>query len=55
MQVTRRSTRAGELVPALEHARESGGLQVVEVTVDPARALELRADLRAAVSAALPR
>jgi 2-succinyl-5-enolpyruvyl-6-hydroxy-3-cyclohexene-1-carboxylate synthase len=48
-------TRAGELVPALEHARESGGLQVVEVTVDPARALELRVELRAAVSAALPR
>jgi len=45
--------RAGELAPALERAREARGLQVVEVTVDPARSLELRAHLRAAVSAAL--
>jgi len=50
-----RVARAGELTPALERARALGGLQVVEVTVDPARALELRADLRAAVSVALPR
>jgi 2-succinyl-5-enolpyruvyl-6-hydroxy-3-cyclohexene-1-carboxylate synthase len=45
--------RSGELVPALEHARESGGLQVVEVRVDPARALGLRADLRTEVGGAL--
>jgi 2-succinyl-5-enolpyruvyl-6-hydroxy-3-cyclohexene-1-carboxylate synthase len=50
-----RVARAGELVPALDQAREAGGLQVVEVAVDPTRALELRAGLRAAVSAALPR
>jgi 2-succinyl-5-enolpyruvyl-6-hydroxy-3-cyclohexene-1-carboxylate synthase len=50
-----RVASAGELAPALDHARTSGGLQVVELTVDPVRALELRADLRAAVSAALPR
>ncbi|MEO8477295.1 MAG: 2-succinyl-5-enolpyruvyl-6-hydroxy-3-cyclohexene-1-carboxylic-acid synthase [Actinomycetota bacterium] len=50
-----RVTRAGELVPALDRAREAGGLQVVEVVVDPSRALELRAGLAAAVSAALPR
>ncbi len=46
--------RAGELAPALERAHGARGLQVVEVAVDPARSLELRADLRAAVSAALP-
>ena len=50
-----RVARADALVPALDRAREAGGLQVVEVTVDPARALELRAELRATVSAAIPR
>ncbi|MGZ5289197.1 MAG: 2-succinyl-5-enolpyruvyl-6-hydroxy-3-cyclohexene-1-carboxylic-acid synthase [Actinomycetota bacterium] len=50
-----RVTRTDELVPALDRAHEARGLQVVEIVVDPARALELRSDLRAAVSAALPR
>ena len=50
-----RVTRADDLAPALDRAREARGLQVVEVVVDPARGLSRRADLRAAVSAALSR
>jgi 2-succinyl-5-enolpyruvyl-6-hydroxy-3-cyclohexene-1-carboxylate synthase len=48
-----RVERSGELLPALDQAREAGGLQVVEVVVDPSHALELRSALRATVSAAL--
>lgn len=48
-----RVERAGELVPALDRAREARGLRVVEVVVNPARALELRAELRAAVASAV--
>jgi len=48
-----RVARASDLVPALDRTRVAGGLQVVEVVVDPARALGLRADLRAAIASAL--
>ena len=45
--------RAGELVPALERAARTGGVQVVEVTIDAERDRARRADLRSAVSTAL--
>lgn len=44
---------AAELEPALAVASTTGGLHVVEVTVDPKRALDLRAEMRDAISAAL--
>jgi 2-succinyl-5-enolpyruvyl-6-hydroxy-3-cyclohexene-1-carboxylate synthase len=50
-----RVTRADDLVRALDRARGARGLQVVEVVADPTRALAHRAELRDAVSAALPR
>jgi 2-succinyl-5-enolpyruvyl-6-hydroxy-3-cyclohexene-1-carboxylate synthase len=48
-----RVDRPAELLPALDAARRDGGISVVEVVVDPERALELRHELRDAVSAAL--
>ena len=48
-----RIERAGDLVPALERAARDGGVQVVEVTIDAERDRARRAELRAAVAAAL--
>ncbi len=50
-----RLDRAAALTPALDDAARAGGLQVVEVVVDPVRALALRAELRATIDAALTR
>ena len=48
-----RVERAGDLSPRLERAAEEGGVQVVEVAIDAERDRVRRAELRAAVSAAL--
>ncbi len=45
--------RGADLAPALAHAAEATGLTVVEVVVDPARALALREELRRTVADAL--
>ena len=45
--------RAGALIPALERAARDGGVQVVEVPIDAERDRARRAELRAAVTAAL--
>ncbi|HEY6566485.1 MAG TPA: 2-succinyl-5-enolpyruvyl-6-hydroxy-3-cyclohexene-1-carboxylic-acid synthase [Actinomycetota bacterium] len=45
--------QAAALTPALDDAVRAGGLQVVEVVVDPVRALELRTELQASIDAAL--
>jgi 2-succinyl-5-enolpyruvyl-6-hydroxy-3-cyclohexene-1-carboxylate synthase len=44
---------ARELAPALERAAKAGGVCVVEVTIDPARDRARRAEISAAVAAAL--
>jgi 2-succinyl-5-enolpyruvyl-6-hydroxy-3-cyclohexene-1-carboxylate synthase len=45
--------RAGDLVPAIERARDAGGVHVVEVPTDRDRNVELHAAVRDAVGAAL--
>jgi 2-succinyl-5-enolpyruvyl-6-hydroxy-3-cyclohexene-1-carboxylate synthase len=51
----RRVDRAGDLVPALEHAARAGGVQVVEVEADPGLQRRRRAEVRDAVAAVLAR
>ncbi len=48
-----RVDRATQLVAALDDAARAGGIQVVEVTVDPERGLALRRQLREAIAEAL--
>jgi 2-succinyl-5-enolpyruvyl-6-hydroxy-3-cyclohexene-1-carboxylate synthase len=48
-----RVERAADLSPALERAARSGGVQVVEVTIDPARDRERRGEIADAVATAL--
>jgi 2-succinyl-5-enolpyruvyl-6-hydroxy-3-cyclohexene-1-carboxylate synthase len=48
-----RVDRAGDLVPAIERAREGGGVQVVEVPVDREANVRRHAEIREAVSAAI--
>ena len=50
-----RVERAGDLIPAVERAREAGGVHVVEVPIDRARNVELHAAVQEAVAAALGR
>ena len=45
--------RAGVVVPAIREAETSGGVQIVRVRVDRRRAVELRAEVSRAISAAL--
>jgi 2-succinyl-5-enolpyruvyl-6-hydroxy-3-cyclohexene-1-carboxylate synthase len=45
--------RGGDLVPAVERAREAGEVQVVEVPIDPEANVRRHAEVRAAVSEAL--
>ena len=49
----RSSTGPVHLIPALERAARDGGVQVVEVPIDAERDRARRAELRAAVTAAL--
>ncbi|HEX6845306.1 MAG TPA: thiamine pyrophosphate-dependent enzyme, partial [Actinomycetota bacterium] len=46
-------TRSAELGPALERAAKTGGIQVVEVAIDPVSNRERRAELRGAVTSTL--
>ena len=50
-----RVERATDLIPAIERAREAGGVHVVEVPIDRARNVELHAAVKEAVAAALGR
>ena len=50
-----RVERADDLIPAVERAREAGGVHVVEVPIDRARNVELHAAVQEAVDAALNR
>ena len=50
-----RVEHAGDLIPAVERAREAGGVHVVEVPIDRARNVELHAEVQEAVAAALGR
>jgi 2-succinyl-5-enolpyruvyl-6-hydroxy-3-cyclohexene-1-carboxylate synthase len=45
--------RSADLKPALARAVSAGGIHVVEVAIDPGRALALREELRAAIAGAL--
>jgi len=45
--------RAADLIPAVERAREAGGVHAVEVPIDRARNVELHAAVHEAVAAAL--
>lgn len=45
--------RAGDLFPAIEHARAAGGVQVVEVTVDPELNVRRHAEVHEAVARVL--
>ena len=47
--------RAADLIPAVERAREAGGLHVVEIPIDRARNVELHAAVQDAVASALDR
>ena len=47
--------RAADLIPAVERAREAGGVQVVEAPIDRARNVELHGAVQDAVAAALER
>ena len=48
-----RVTRSDELLPAVQRAARDGGICVVEVTVDPERGRDRRAEVRAAVARTL--
>ena len=50
-----RVEHAADLIPAVERAREAGGVHVVEVPIDRARNVELHAAVQEAVAAALGR
>ena len=50
-----RVERADDLIPAVERAREAGGVHVVEVPIERARNVELHAAVQEAVAAALDR
>ena len=45
--------KADRLVPAIEAATTEGGLQVIEVTIDPAFGREPRLDVHDAIAARL--
>jgi 2-succinyl-5-enolpyruvyl-6-hydroxy-3-cyclohexene-1-carboxylate synthase len=47
--------RAADLIPAVERAREAGGVHVVEIPIDRARNVELHAAVQDAVASALDR
>lgn len=51
----RRVDRSRDLVPALEHGARAGGVQVVEVSADPALQRRRRGEVRDVVSATLAR
>ena len=48
-----RVERSGDVIPALEHTRSSGGIAVVEATIDVERQRRRRAELGSAIDAAL--
>jgi 2-succinyl-5-enolpyruvyl-6-hydroxy-3-cyclohexene-1-carboxylate synthase len=50
-----RVERAADLIPAIERAREAGGVHAVEVPIDRARNVERHAEVEGAVAAALER
>jgi 2-succinyl-5-enolpyruvyl-6-hydroxy-3-cyclohexene-1-carboxylate synthase len=45
--------RATDLEPSLEAASRAGGLQVIEVVVDPERSVVRRSEMRDAIASAL--
>ena len=45
--------RAEDLEPSLEEAGRAGGLQIIEVAVEPDRSVVRRSELRDAIAAAL--
>jgi 2-succinyl-5-enolpyruvyl-6-hydroxy-3-cyclohexene-1-carboxylate synthase len=50
-----RVDRSDDLLPAVQRAAAGGGVRVVEVTVDPERGRDRRAEIRAAVARSLAR